>query len=393
MNVKHLLQWSSVIALSATIVQAQETNAVSKAGTNITVLEPTVVIGRLDVAREQIVPSLGATSYGISAEQIETLPQGENTPFNQVLLRAPGTAQDSLGQLHLRGEHANLQYRINDVLLPEGINGFGQELYARFIDSVHLISGSLPAQYGFRTAGIVDVHTKNGAFEPGGEVSVYGGSYETVKPSFEIGGSQGKWNYFLDGSYNHNNFVIENPTSSHTPIHDITDQFRLFSYLSYILDDTSRISFMGGLSYADFEIPDTAGLPPGPAPGGTNWSAQLPITNFNSANLNERQNEQNYYAIAAYQKSVGDLNLQVAAFGRYSSVHFKPDTRGDLFYDGVATDIGRSVYSGGLETDLSYALWGGTHTVRAGFMVLDESAPIHTTTAVFPTDANGNPTG
>ena len=55
-----------------------------------------VVIGGLDVAREQIVPSLGATSYGISAEQIEILPQGENTPFNQVLLRAPGTAQDSL---------------------------------------------------------------------------------------------------------------------------------------------------------------------------------------------------------------------------------------------------------------------------------------------------------
>jgi len=41
--------------------------------------------------------------------------------MNQVLLRTPGIAQDGLNQLHLRGEHANLQYRINDVLLPEGI--------------------------------------------------------------------------------------------------------------------------------------------------------------------------------------------------------------------------------------------------------------------------------
>jgi outer membrane cobalamin receptor len=381
-----------VLAISPAI--AQTNNPISdSSSTNVTKLETVDVFGKLEAAREQIVPSLGATSYGISKEQIETLPQGENSALNQVILRAPGVAQDGFSQLHIRGEHANLQYRINDVLLPEGITGFGQELDARFINDVHLITGSLPAQYGFRTAGIVDIHTKNGAFEPGGEVSVYGGSYDTVKPSFEIGGSQGKWNYFLDGSYSHNNFGIENPTSSHTPIHDITDQFRSFAYLSYLIDDTSRISLMSGISYADFEIPNTPGLPPGVAPGGTNWSAQLPFTNFNSADLNERQNEQNYYAVAAYQKSVGDFNMQVAAFGRYSSVHFKPDTQGDLFFDGVSTDISRSVYSGGLETDLSYALFGGTHTVRAGFIVLDESAPIHTTTGVFPTDALGNPTG
>ena len=125
-------------------------------------------------------------------------------------------AQDSAanGDLHLRGEHANIQYRINDVLLPEGITGFGQELDTRFVDSLRLITGSLPAQYGFRTAGVVDLHTKSGAFEPGGEASVYGGSYDTIKPSFEYGGSKGNLNYFVDGSYNHNGIGIENPTSS-----------------------------------------------------------------------------------------------------------------------------------------------------------------------------------
>jgi outer membrane receptor protein involved in Fe transport len=301
-------------------------------------------------------------------------------------------AQDGLGQLHLRGEHANLQYRINDVLLPEGITGFGQELDARFLEDLHLVTGSLPAQYGFRTAGIVDLHTKSGAFENGGEASLYGGSFETIKPSFEYGGSQGNLNYFADGSYNHNNIGIESPTSSHDPIHDITDQFKTFAYLSYVLDDTSRISLMGSASYADFELPNTPGLVPDPAPGGTNWFTQLPVTNFNSARLNERQNEQNYYGIVAYQKSVGDLNLQIAGFARNSSVHFRPDPLGDLFFDGVASDVNRKIYSAGVETDLSYAL-NDKHTVRGGFMVLDEVASIHTSTSVFPTDADGNPTG
>jgi hypothetical protein len=76
------------------------------------------VIGRLDAARDQIVPYLGATKYSIGPQQIDTQSQGENAPFNQVILRAPGVAQDSFGQLHVRDEHANLQYRINDVLIP-----------------------------------------------------------------------------------------------------------------------------------------------------------------------------------------------------------------------------------------------------------------------------------
>src|ERR1039458_8109188 len=134
------------------------TNAASNF-TNVVQLAPTTVVGRLDVARSQIVPDLGATVYTVNQAQIAALPGGDNAPFNQVLLRAPGMAQDSAanGDLHLRGEHANIQYRINDVLLPEGISGFGQELDTRFVDSLRLITGSLPAQYGFRTAGVVDL--------------------------------------------------------------------------------------------------------------------------------------------------------------------------------------------------------------------------------------------
>src|SRR5271155_3869809 len=90
------------------------------------------VIAHLDAARNRILPDLGASSYEIPNAQIQLKSQGENASFNQILLRAPGVAQDSFGQLHVRGEHANLQYRINDVLLPEGINGFGAELDTRF---------------------------------------------------------------------------------------------------------------------------------------------------------------------------------------------------------------------------------------------------------------------
>jgi outer membrane receptor for ferrienterochelin and colicins len=215
----------------------------SLSATNVTDLGNVTVVGRLNQSRSQIVPNLGATAYSLSKEQVATATQGGNAGFNEIILRAPGVAQDSAanGDLHVRGEHANLQYRINDVILPEGISGFGLELDPRFVDSMQLITGSLPAQYGFRTAGIVDIHTKSGAFDPGGEASIYGGSFGTVRPSFEYGGTQGKWDYFASGSYNHNDLGIENVTGSSSAIHDTTDQYRGFVYASKILSDTSRV--------------------------------------------------------------------------------------------------------------------------------------------------------
>src|SRR5260221_6590834 len=124
-------------------------------------LDAVTVVGQLNEAREQIVPYLRATKYSIGQTQIQSQSQRDNAPANQVILRAPGVSQDSFGQLHVRDEHANLQFRIDDVLIPEGISGFGQELDTRFADNISLITGSLPAQFGYRTAGIVDIHTKS----------------------------------------------------------------------------------------------------------------------------------------------------------------------------------------------------------------------------------------
>jgi hypothetical protein len=48
-----------------------------------------VVAKKLDQARQQIQPSLGASTYNFSPKALETIPQGGNAPLNQVLLQAP----------------------------------------------------------------------------------------------------------------------------------------------------------------------------------------------------------------------------------------------------------------------------------------------------------------
>ncbi len=71
-----------------------------------------------------------------------------------MLLQFPGVHQESAasGLLHVRNEHGNVQYRINGILLPDGVSGLGQVLETSFIGNIALITGALPAQYGLSTS-------------------------------------------------------------------------------------------------------------------------------------------------------------------------------------------------------------------------------------------------
>ena len=366
---------------AAAPAQSQADQKAAVAGTNSPVALPSVTVtADLDRARDQIAPSLGAVTYTIGPNQIEALPQGENAPFSQVLLRAPGVVADSFGEVHVRGEHGDLTYRLNGVLLPEGLNGFGQELDTRLIRSVTLIDGTLPAQFGFRTAGIVDVSTKSGSQLNGGEFSLYGGGYDTFNPSLQLGGTSGKVDYFISTSYKHAALGIENPTSSYWPLHDNTDQERAFAYLSYHIDDTSRLSLLLNGAYADFQLPDTPDLPPHYQLAGNPPAS--------SATVNENQNEQNYYAVLSYQKTAGELSLQVSVFSRYGQILFNPDPIGDLIYQGVASQVQNSFFANGVQVDASRSL-GDHHTLRVGLLADYTAEKLDTSSLAFPVDASG----
>ncbi len=92
-------------------------------GSDMALDDISVAAQRLDAARTAIQPSLGATVYRFDRGAIETLPQGDQAPLQQILLQSPGVAQDSFGQVHIRNEHANVQYRLDGVQLPEGLFG------------------------------------------------------------------------------------------------------------------------------------------------------------------------------------------------------------------------------------------------------------------------------
>jgi len=340
--------------------------------------EVVVTAKRLDAARDAILPSLGASTYSFDSATIAAQPQGQDRGLAQLLQQAPGVAQDADDEIHIRNEHGNVQYRIDGVIIPEGISGFGQTIDTRLAASIALLTGTLPAQYGYRTAGVVNITTPAGAFDLDGTVGVYGGSQGRVEPSFTLRNSSGGFNYFVSGSYQRNDLGIENPTPARTAIHDRSEQLRGFAYVSQVLSDTSRLSAFGGTAIGRFQIPNNPGQPviPGLPP-------------FNSATLDQNQREVTHYGVLAYQYSGDAVSIQIAPFVRYSRTVFTPDPRGgDLSFNGYSDASRLSSLAYGIQADASDKL-SDRHTLRGGVFFQNERTRSRVVSTVLQADANG----
>jgi outer membrane receptor protein involved in Fe transport len=359
---------------------------VSSSGNSTPKLDEIVVIAQhLNEARNGIQTQTGASIYTINEAAIGAMPGGDNQLLNQVIMQAPDVAQDSFGQFHVRGEHNGLQYRLNGIILPEGISVFGQSLDPRLISSLTLVTGALPAEYGLRTAGIIDLKTKSGVIDPGGSVSIYGGSHGTVEPSFNYGGSAGRLNYFVSGDFLRNDLGIESPDGSSDPIHDHTKQVHGFGYFEYILDEANRMSAVLSTSTGNFQIPNRAGLTPGLANADGTPLTVDGQTTYPSEALNENQREINHFAVLSWQHSQGALDVQTSATARYSSLTFTPDPLGDLLFTGIAQDAYKQNVAYALQSDAAYKL-DDAHTLRGGIFVQSDRSKSLTTSQVIALD-------
>ncbi len=346
--------------------------------------EHIVVNARLDEIRSSLQASTGATTYRFTRGDIEKNPGGDNAPLNTLLLQAPGVAQDSFGQIHVRGDHNEVQFRLDGVQLPEGLSVFGQALMTRFAHSASLTTGALPSEFGFLQAGVIDITTKNGSADPGGDASIYGGARDYFFPSLQYGGHAGKWDFFATGDFVHNRVGVENPTPSFNAIHDLSNQYHALGHLRYTADENTRISLIGGVSNAQYQLPNNPGQQrqfANPSFLDSALSQQV-YGSVDSASLNERQKEITDFGILSLQKDMGKVSLQSSIITRYSSLGYSPDPLGDLVYNGISQHAARSVFSTGSQSDVTWKA-SPHHTVRFGYQVYVERNSSKTNSIVY----------
>jgi outer membrane receptor protein involved in Fe transport len=338
----------------------------------------------LNKSRDQdLLPKLGATTYEINQQALQTLPQGKNTPLDKVLLQIPGISYDSAisnPDFHIRNEYANVQYRINGIQLPDGVSALGPVLETGFIGNLNLLDGALPAQYGLRTAGVANITTKT-EFDPGGNLDLYGGSWATVSPSVEYGGGAGQTQYFLTGRYLLSDQGLENATPMENPIHDRTTQEKFFGYGSTLFGESSRLTYMSGAFVGHFQVPNVTGQEP---------LGDFGSDTLSSTSLNENETDRFYFGVVALQTHYDTVDTQFSVFTRYATIDFLPDVYGDLVFNDVASNVVRKSLLNGLQFDAAERL-SDAHTLRAGFGLSIEKTQVQDLATVLPLDAAGSP--
>src|SRR5262245_5480760 len=119
----------------------------------------------------------------VQREDIESRPRGDSASVNDILASQPGFVFDALGQIYVRGNHANIQFQLDGVPLPDTVSGlFGQFLTARLLENMEVISGGLPAEYGQRLSAVVNLNSRRPAAAGEGRLDLLYGSFDTVSP-------------------------------------------------------------------------------------------------------------------------------------------------------------------------------------------------------------------
>jgi outer membrane receptor protein involved in Fe transport len=359
------------------------------------VTELVVTARRLDAARANVDPALGASTYSVTNETVEARPGNEAISVAKVLLQFPGVQADGTGQLRVRQSQGDLQYRVNNVIIPEGASDLGDSLSARIAEKITVVTGALPPQYGFQTGGVVSVTTKSGAYLDGGQLEAYGGGRGEGEGAFELGASSGPGNLFLSGSFHRSPAGLASPDGSANPDHDRSDQADGFAYLDRALDDQTRVGLILGISDDRFQVPNMRGLQASSyqAPEAT-FQGPLVVSGVSDAaseDRDDRRREANRFAVASLMRTGDKLTVQLAAFARESVVSRRADGLADILFTGLGVSTDERARAVGAQAEAVYEL-AAAHTLRFGLQFADERQTSGSTFQVLPVDAAGRQT-
>lgn len=326
----------------------------------------------------------GAADYAVTRQDILNMPKGEDTTLAGVLTRMPGVSIDENQQIHVRDtEGPQFQYRIDGVMVPLDINTnppFLSMINPMFVRRIDLLTGVLPARYGYATGGVVDIETRQGCTAPGGALSILAGQRETFEPSMERSGCDGRLSYFVSGLYDRSNAAFSSATPGPTPYHDRTQAGQALGVIRFQLSPATSLETVLSGAASDNQLPNVPGLAPQYALAGASGPP--------SAQINSYLNFRDALAMIALESSpLANLSWQLA-YGFHTIVQaFRPDDAGELIYQGVASTTTHRDLDHTLEGDVTWQV--RAHTLQAGFYQGAYCAHVDDDSRVFPVDENG----
>ena len=286
----------------------------------------------------------GSSVAVVSRNEIKALPGGDAQTLTQVVLTQPGFAPDSFGPdgvLHIRGAEAGVLYVVDGVPIPGGLAGqFADIIPTPIAQSLRMVTGGIPVEYGPNSGGVIDVATRRGTAKPQGEFQMVYGTYQRVQPSAWYSQAFDKADVFVEGTILRTERGLDSPAAS--PIlHDALLSGHAFAKVDYRPGTYDRVEALARVSQNAFQIPiDPTLLPLSDAPAGAMRGADRygnapPV--FVPYNANPTEVERDLFVAISYSHAFAGGSLQLSPYVRSSYGDLDCDAGGSL---GATADPG-----------------------------------------------------
>ncbi|HEY5054818.1 MAG TPA: TonB-dependent receptor [Acidobacteriaceae bacterium] len=284
---------------------------------------------------------------------------------------SPGVSSDSNGMLHGMGDHASNSFSVDgQPITDQQSKVFSNQIPLDSVQSIEVIPGAPPAEYGGKTSLVIVATTRSGLgnSQPHGEVTASYGSFGSSTVGFNIAdGSEKVGNFLSISGMNTGRFL--DPPEFHA-VHDKGNEENFFDRVDDQMTNTDSVKLNLGYTRSWFQTPNTydqqyatqwpvnsAGVPVGPngqPVGPSDQRAQIQTVNVSPS----------------YTRIVNASTVFTADyFFRRDNFHYYPSKNPfadlgapDLQQESIAQQ--RTLANTGLLTNVTYA--HGAHNVKAG---------------------------
>ena len=281
----------------------------------------------------------------IDQSLIERLPlESSAGGLNQVVtLGSPGVVADSNGFFHPVGDHAQTQFSLdNQPITDQQSRLYSNQLSQDAVQSLEVISGVAPAEYGDKSSLVVHIVTRSGLDQPKptGSASVGYGSFNSPTGDLNIGGGSHTMGDFLSFSGLRTDRFLDSPEFE--ALHDTGHSLSLFDRFDFHPNTTDTLRLNVQAAQSGFDVPNT----------------------YDQIAQTQHQDIKSFNIAPAYSRVIGSNALfTINGFARRDHITYTPSA--DVFDDTPATvSQDRTLTNMGVKADMS--ITAGNHLVKFG---------------------------
>jgi hypothetical protein len=317
----------------------------------------------------------GTSTSTLSAKEIRSLPGGTTRSLNDVIATQPGITRDDSGAIHVRGNFAGLQLRVDDIPLPPSVQDRLQQLLdSQIVDHADIIVGGLPAEFGESVAGVVDIRTRRPGPRPDGELQLSYSTYNQLNGQASGAGRAGPLSVVAAGSLGTTQRGLDAPAA--TPIlHDRLRNGRAFLSADDRLGTADHLRLLVAYAESHYQIPIDPTLqplsagPPGAVRASDQYGNEPP--DFVPYDANPTEDERDLFAaLSWFHDFAPRATLQVAPFVRSEHSQLSCDPAGSLGPTAdpgqTCSDVSHRVVQGGVVVNQTIGV--GRHDIKAGLL-------------------------